>query len=144
MLVFFDNLPSTGKRKLPFDKEGHLLTGIDSSEAGFFKAITESHFTKRLNQNLNSELLREVIPRSYCGAVFRVEKLLGVRCMYLPIREPITFGWRWFEKLFKRKMLQQETFCGGRFYNTLWFQDIVLATSNELDDLIPSRPCKTL
>jgi hypothetical protein len=137
MLQFFDYSTTNGSEKHNLDDEGHIVTDIDNIEQNFFEAIYESSFTKRLDQTINLDLKKAALPRSYCGAIFRVHKALAPRCLVLPTRKPLTLAGRCFEKVIGREYLKQETWAWDRGTNLLWSQDVVLTPEGNSGTLIP-------
>jgi hypothetical protein len=138
MLQFFDYSATNETQELTRNADGYIATSIDSIECDFLRTIHESPFTKRLDQTLNPEISKAALSRSYCGAVFRVHKVLGLRCLVLPTRKPLTLAGRCFHTLLGSRYLEQETFSrDGGCHNSLWSQDVVLTSETNSDTLLP-------
>jgi hypothetical protein len=100
------------------------------------KTILDSSATRYLDEHINPHLMNQSTPRSYCGAIFLVREIGDLRCLVLPIREPVSYIGRKIHRALTKTNLSQETFRAGLRYNRVWLQDAIISPATDKESLI--------
>ena len=108
---------------------------IEQSQRVFFAALENSKLTQYLDKEVNPYLIKSYPKRSYCGAIFRVRKSLGLGYSELPVREPLSFPMKQIFNIIEKFYPVDKSERSGRSFSAFWSQNVVLSSGKGVENL---------